>query len=42
MGDMHGQLEDEPDVPANTKKDLAAVDSSLATSISLWMRKRGK
>lgn len=30
------------DLPASTKKDLAAVDGSLATSIGLWLRKHGK
>jgi len=32
----------ETELPPGTKKDVAQVDSSLATSISLWLRRRGK
>jgi hypothetical protein len=30
------------DVPANTSKPLAVVDSILGTSIMNWMRRHGK
>jgi hypothetical protein len=32
----------ELDLPTNTKKDIATVDSALSTSIHLWLRRRKK
>mmetsp|Transcript_21347 Transcript_21347/g.59181 ORF Transcript_21347/g.59181 Transcript_21347/m.59181 type:complete len:414 (+) Transcript_21347:131-1372(+) len=39
-GERHEEAE--LDLPAHTKKDLAAVDSALSTSIHLWLRRRRK
>ncbi|KAF5836299.1 hypothetical protein DUNSADRAFT_6176 [Dunaliella salina] len=39
-GEKHEEAE--LDLPAHTKKDLAAVDSALSTSIHLWLRRRRK